>query len=155
VTLAVLVKAAGLRRTEENFQAGKGLTSLDEHQVRRWTSWYRWVTLAVLAAAVLTIAAITESACSIQPHSSTARPRACYAATARRAPASASTTSAFEGGEGMPTPGKAIRAAARHAGVSTHPACIPAETGSMSVPAQRTDDPADHRSRRDPDRVAP
>jgi hypothetical protein len=67
VTLAVLVKAAGLRRTEENFQAGKGLTSLDEHQVRRWTSWYRWVTLAMLAAAILTIAAITESACSIQP----------------------------------------------------------------------------------------
>ena len=24
---------------EENFQAGKGLTGLDEHQVRRWTSW--------------------------------------------------------------------------------------------------------------------
>ena len=42
---------------EENFQAGKGLTGLDEHQVRRWTSWYRWVTLAMLAAAVLTIAA--------------------------------------------------------------------------------------------------
>jgi hypothetical protein len=31
VTLAVLVEAAGLRRTEENFQVGKGLTSLDEH----------------------------------------------------------------------------------------------------------------------------
>jgi len=33
---------------------------LDEHQVRRWTSWYRWVTLAKLAAAFLTIAAATE-----------------------------------------------------------------------------------------------
>jgi len=63
VTLAVLVKAAGLWRAEENFQAGEGLTSLDEHQVRRWTSWYRWVTLAMLAAAILTIAAMTESAC--------------------------------------------------------------------------------------------
>ena len=48
--------------TEENFQAGKGLTGLDEHQVRRWTSWYRWVTLAMLGAAVLTIAAAIESA---------------------------------------------------------------------------------------------
>ena len=34
---------------EEDFQAGKGLAALDEHQVRRWTSWYRWVTLAMLA----------------------------------------------------------------------------------------------------------
>jgi hypothetical protein len=63
VTLAALVKVAGLRWTiEENFQAGKGLPGLDEHQVRRWTSWYRWVTLAMLGAAVLTIAAAIESA---------------------------------------------------------------------------------------------
>jgi SRSO17 transposase len=42
VTLAALVKVAGLRWTiEENFQAGKGLTGLDEHQARRRTSWYR------------------------------------------------------------------------------------------------------------------
>jgi SRSO17 transposase len=54
VTLAALVTVTGLRWTiEENFQAGKGLTGLDEHQVRRWTSWYRWVTLAMLAAAAL------------------------------------------------------------------------------------------------------
>jgi SRSO17 transposase len=60
-TLAALVTVAGLRWTiEENFQAGKGLTGLDEHQVRRWTSWYRWVTLAMLAAAVLTITAALE-----------------------------------------------------------------------------------------------
>ena len=57
------MKVAGRRWTvEENFQAGKGLTGLDEHQVRRWTSWYRWVTLAMLAAAFLTIAAATEHA---------------------------------------------------------------------------------------------
>ena len=61
VPLAALVKAAGLRWTiEENFQAGKGLTGLDEHQVRRWTSWYRWATLAMLASAFLTIAAVAE-----------------------------------------------------------------------------------------------
>jgi SRSO17 transposase len=59
--LATLVKVAGRRWTvEENFQAGKGLTGLDEHQVRRWTSWYRWATLAMLAAAFLTVAAATE-----------------------------------------------------------------------------------------------
>ena len=55
------MKVAGRRwTTEEYFQAGKGLAGLDEHQVRRWTSWYRWTTLAMLACAFLTIAAATE-----------------------------------------------------------------------------------------------
>jgi SRSO17 transposase len=63
VPLAILVKVAGLRwTTEENFQAGKGLTGLDEHQVRRWDSWYRWTTLAMLALAFLSITAATEHA---------------------------------------------------------------------------------------------
>jgi hypothetical protein len=43
-------------------QAGKGLCGLDAHQVRRWRSWYRWVTLAVLADAFLVVAAATEHA---------------------------------------------------------------------------------------------
>jgi len=29
------------------------VTGLDEHQARRWTSWYRWVSLAMLASAIL------------------------------------------------------------------------------------------------------
>jgi SRSO17 transposase len=63
VPLPVLVTVAGARwTTEENFQAGKGLTGLDEHQVRRWDSWYRWTTLAMLALAFLSIAAATEHA---------------------------------------------------------------------------------------------
>jgi len=63
VTLAALVTVAGRRWTiEENFQASKGLTGLDEHQARRWTSWYRWVTLVMLAAAALTIATALEHA---------------------------------------------------------------------------------------------
>jgi SRSO17 transposase len=68
VPLATLVKTAGRRWTvEENFQASKGLTGLDEHQVRRWTSWYRWVTLAMLASAFLTITAASEHACQPAP----------------------------------------------------------------------------------------
>jgi hypothetical protein len=51
--------------TEENFQAGKGLAGLDEHQVRTWTAWHRWVTLAMLALAFLTIAAAVER--QVQP----------------------------------------------------------------------------------------
>jgi SRSO17 transposase len=61
VTLTALVATAGIRWTiEENIQASKGLAGLDEHQVRTWTSWHRWVTLAMLAAAVLAITAAAE-----------------------------------------------------------------------------------------------
>jgi SRSO17 transposase len=64
VSVPALVKIAGIRwTTKENFQAGKGLAGLaglDDHQVRRWDSWYRWTTLAMLALAFLTIAAATE-----------------------------------------------------------------------------------------------
>lgn len=47
---------------EETFQSGKGLAGLDEHQVRRWTSWHRWVTLAMLAHAFLTVVRADEHA---------------------------------------------------------------------------------------------
>ena len=68
VPLATLVKVAGRRwTTEENFQAAKGLTGLDKHQVRRWVSWYRWTTLAILALAFLTVTAATEHARSPAP----------------------------------------------------------------------------------------
>jgi SRSO17 transposase len=61
--LVTLVRVAGARwRVEEAFQAGKGLCGLDSHQVRRWRSWYRWVTLAMLAYAFLVVAAATERA---------------------------------------------------------------------------------------------
>ena len=42
---------------EESFQAGKGQVGLDQHQVRRWTSWHRFTTLALAALAVLAICA--------------------------------------------------------------------------------------------------
>ncbi|GGV29374.1 hypothetical protein GCM10010260_82340 [Streptomyces filipinensis] len=45
VPLTTLVRVAGSRwRVEELFQSGKGLAALDEHQVRRYPSWSRWVT---------------------------------------------------------------------------------------------------------------
>lgn len=48
------MRVAGRRGTVEGtFQAAKRLAGLDEHQVRRWTSWHRWVTLAMLAHAFL------------------------------------------------------------------------------------------------------
>ncbi|MFB7127244.1 IS701 family transposase [Kitasatospora sp. NPDC056273] len=61
VPLSTLVKVAGRRWTvEETFQAAKSLAGLDEHQVRRWTSWHRWTTLAMLAHAFLAVAAAIE-----------------------------------------------------------------------------------------------
>jgi SRSO17 transposase len=67
VPLSALVQVAGRRWTvEEDFQASKGLAGLDEHQVRRWGSWHRWVTLAMLAAAFLTITA-TRHTCQPPP----------------------------------------------------------------------------------------
>jgi hypothetical protein len=43
VPLATLVRVAGRRWTiEERLQTSKGLVGLDQHQVRRWCSWYRW-----------------------------------------------------------------------------------------------------------------
>ncbi|WP_433529189.1 IS701 family transposase [Micromonospora sp. CA-263727] len=57
-TLAQLVRVAGIRWiVEEGFQAGKGQAGLDQHQVRRWTSWHRFTTLAMAALAVLAICA--------------------------------------------------------------------------------------------------
>jgi SRSO17 transposase len=42
VPLRALVAVAGQRwRIEESFQAAKGLVGFDQHQVRRWRSWYR------------------------------------------------------------------------------------------------------------------
>jgi SRSO17 transposase len=60
--LAVLVTVAGRRWSiEERIKTSKGLVGLDAHQVRRWRSWYRWVTLAMLAHAFLVAAALTSN----------------------------------------------------------------------------------------------
>jgi SRSO17 transposase len=60
VPLSTLVRVAGRRWTvEESFQTAKGQTGLDQHQVRRWNSWYRWTTLVLLAHAFLAITTAT------------------------------------------------------------------------------------------------
>jgi SRSO17 transposase len=67
VPVSELVRVAGRRWTvEETFQASKGLAGLDEHQVRRWISWHRWVTLAMLAHAFLAVTQPPNTATS--PH---------------------------------------------------------------------------------------
>jgi hypothetical protein len=55
-TLAELVQVAGSRwRIEEGFEQAKGEVGLDHYEVRGWSAWYRYVTLALLAHAVLVV----------------------------------------------------------------------------------------------------
>ena len=55
-SLRELVRVAGVRWTiEDAFEGAKGEVGLDQYEVRRWTGWYRHITLALLAHAYLTM----------------------------------------------------------------------------------------------------
>jgi SRSO17 transposase len=55
-TLAELVQVAGRRWTiEEGLEEAKGEVGLDHYEVRTWRGWYRHVTLALLAHAILVV----------------------------------------------------------------------------------------------------
>jgi SRSO17 transposase len=54
--LAEMVRVAGSRwAIEESFETAKGEVGLDQYEVRRWSGWYRHITLALLAHAYLTV----------------------------------------------------------------------------------------------------
>jgi SRSO17 transposase len=54
--LAAQVRVAGMRWTvEESIQTAKGEVGLDHYEVRRWTGWYRHITLAMWAQAFLAV----------------------------------------------------------------------------------------------------
>jgi SRSO17 transposase len=55
-TLEAVVRVAGTRWTiESSFEAAKGEVGLDHYEVRSWTGWYRHITLAMWAYALLTV----------------------------------------------------------------------------------------------------
>jgi SRSO17 transposase len=55
-TLEEVVRVAGSRWTiESSFEAAKGEVGLDHYEVRSWTVWYRHMTLAMWALALLTV----------------------------------------------------------------------------------------------------
>jgi SRSO17 transposase len=55
-TLAELVRVAGSRwKIEEGFEEAKGEVGLDQYEVRGFRAWYRHVTLALLAHALLVV----------------------------------------------------------------------------------------------------
>lgn len=54
--LAEVVRVAGTRWTiEQLFEAAKGEVGLDHYEVRSWTGWFRHITLAMWALALLTV----------------------------------------------------------------------------------------------------
>jgi SRSO17 transposase len=56
ITLEDLVRVAGRRWTiEVAFEQAKGEVGLDHYEVRSWTGWYRHMTLALFAQALLTV----------------------------------------------------------------------------------------------------
>lgn len=66
--LTTFVRVAGQRwRIEESFQAAKNLVGLYQHQLRHWSPWHRWSTLAMLAHAFLTAAPLAERRASPTP----------------------------------------------------------------------------------------
>jgi SRSO17 transposase len=55
-SLTGLVRVAGARwAIEEAIESAKGEVGLDQYEVRKWVSWYRHITLALLAHAFLTV----------------------------------------------------------------------------------------------------
>lgn len=69
-SLTMLVRVAGIRWcVEESFQAAKGQVGLDHYQVRGWRPWHRFITLAMLALAILaTLTAATAPHADPDPH---------------------------------------------------------------------------------------
>lgn len=66
-TLVEIVRVAGSRwAIEENFEMAKGEAGLDQYEVRRWVSWYRHITLSLLAHAFL-VATRAKMAVVAQP----------------------------------------------------------------------------------------
>ena len=68
VPLTVLITVAGRRWSiEEGFQAAKTQVGLDHYQCRGWTTWHRFVLLAMLALAVLVTAASDQQPDRVSP----------------------------------------------------------------------------------------
>jgi SRSO17 transposase len=75
--LATVVQVAGSRWTIERcFEEAKGEVGLDHYEVRRWTGWYRHITLAMWAYALLTVLRATHLPTEEAPKKTLAQPTA-------------------------------------------------------------------------------
>jgi SRSO17 transposase len=84
-TLAEAVRVAGLRWViEQLFEAAKGEVGLDHYEVRSWTGWYRHITLAMWALALLAI--MRAGTIAVEMFKKTlARPQECHSLRAFKA----------------------------------------------------------------------
>jgi SRSO17 transposase len=74
-TLAEAVQVAGTRWTIEScFEAAKGEVGLDQYEVRSWTGWYRHITLAMWAYALLTVLRAANLPPAAAPKKTRSRP---------------------------------------------------------------------------------
>jgi SRSO17 transposase len=61
--VAEMVRVAGMRwAIEASFEDAKGAVGLDHYEVRKWTAWYRHITLALLAHAYLEVTRLHATA---------------------------------------------------------------------------------------------
>jgi SRSO17 transposase len=61
--VTTMVRVAGMRwAIEASVEDAKGAVGLDHYEVRKWTAWYRHVTLALLAHASLEVTRLPANA---------------------------------------------------------------------------------------------
>jgi SRSO17 transposase len=90
--LEELVRVAGSRWTiESGFEAAKGEVGLDDYEVRSWTGWYRHITLAMWAYALLTV--LRAGALAVETLKKSLPP-----------PQTESSLAAFKAGRGLGSP---------------------------------------------------
>lgn len=77
-TLAQLAEVAGRRWVIEScFEEAKAQVGLDEYEVRKWTGWYRHITLAMMAHAYLSVVRLHAREADAQKGGAWKRPRDC------------------------------------------------------------------------------
>lgn len=70
------VRAAGARWSiEEVFKLAKGQVGLDHYEVRSWQGWYRHITLALVALAVLAVGSAKRGRCLVRSTSPSPSPK--------------------------------------------------------------------------------
>jgi SRSO17 transposase len=116
-TFAEVVQVAGARWSiDDLFKLAKGQVGLDHYEVRSWQGWYRHITLALLAFAVLTVAARKKGGLRAQPIFRSRSPRSDGSSFGCSGPRSGAQTRLWRGPAGADiikrSPRIAINAAA-------------------------------------------
>ena len=110
--LKELVRVAGARWSiDDLFKLAKGQVGLDQYEVRSWQGWYRHITLALLALAVLTIGARKKGARPARPISRSRSRRSAGSSRGSSGPGSAPPTRSRPGPAGGVTTRRSLSSA--------------------------------------------